>query len=762
VTGRPKIASAGTPAVRHQRTLTLIAICAFVACGALPLLIGQGKWLYAWIDGCFVVAALAAAFKCFLSARRLTDDERRAWLCFGFGSLAYGLGCIAWAIYEAAGVYTPMPSVADFGMLSMPLFFIAGLWYYRTRATTLGVKLVQIGNLGIIIAVILIANLVLFHDAFQRANDSLVTMTSITYEVFDAATLLFGLITISFYSWGRRRLVTALIVTGIFTLAVANFISSHGILRLGYTAIDPINTLYLACFGFIYWAAFEQDQLEHVDEAAQPTPESEARAKQLETLLPPIAVACVLVAVLYYRAGLSLALLPLIAGAAALFIVSMAVRDWWSHRVEADLRAQALTGKAQLQDSERRLREKNEELFDANRELREEIKTRVRIQEELRHAQKLEALGQLTGGVAHDFNNLLAVIFGNLELLEQQLEARGDLHELAHEASVAAERGAQLTQRLLAFSRKQQLRPASTDVRALLENMRTFFERTLGEMVQIAIETPTDLWPCHADPAQLENALLNLAINARDAMPDGGELVLEASNARLGEDQALSAPELSAGDYLRVSVSDSGMGMSSEVQAKAFEPFFTTKEVGAGSGLGLSMVYGFARQSGGHVQVQSEAGGGTQITLYLPRSEEPVARAKGRVVGGIPAGRGESILVVEDEAAVRKLVVTLLRDLGYEVTEASDAAEALAALHDLPSLRLILSDVVLSGGMSGRDLAREVGVRRPEVEVAFMSGYSADVFSGDGARDDDAVLLRKPFKRAELARKIRTILDASR
>jgi len=740
----------------------LIAICAFVACGALPLLIGQGKWLYAWIDGCFVIAALTAAFKCFHSARRLTDNERRAWLCFGFGSLSYGLGCIAWAIYEIAGVYTPMPSVADLGMLSMPLFFIAGLWYYRTRAASMGVTLVQIGNLGIIVAVILSANLVLFYDAFRQANDPLVSMAFITYEVFDTAALLFGLISISFYSWGRRRLVTALIVTGIFTLAVADFISSHGILRLGYAAVDPINALYLACFGFIYWAAFEQDQLEHADDAAQPTAEAEARAKQWETLLPPIAVAGVLAVALYYQEGLSLALLPLIAGAAVLFIVSMAVRDWWSHRVEADLRAQALAGKAQLQDSERRLREKNEQLSDANRELRDEIKTRMRIQEELRHAQKLEALGQLTGGVAHDFNNLLAVIFGNLELLEQQLEARGDLRELAHEASVAAARGAQLPPRLLAFSRKQQLQPASIDVGALLENMRNLLERTLGEMVQIAIEAPADLWPCRADPAQLENALLNLAINARDAMPDGGELVIEASNANLDEDQVLSAPEAPAGDYLRVSVSDSGMGMSSEVQAKAFEPFFTTKEIGAGSGLGLSMVYGFVRQSGGHVQAQSEAGGGTQIALYLPRSAEPAARAEGQAEGKIPAGRGESILVVEDEAAVRKLVVTLLRDLGYEVTEACDAAEALAALHDLSSLQLILSDVVLSGGMSGRDLAREVHARRPEVEVALMSGYSAGVFSGDGARDDDAVLLLKPFKKAELARKIRATLDASR
>jgi hypothetical protein len=232
-------------------------------------------------------------------------------------------------------------------------------------------------------------------------------------------------------------------------------------------------------------------------------------------------------------------------------------------------------------------------------------------------------------------------------------------------------------------------------------------------MVQIAIAAPADLWPCRADPAQLENALLNLTINARDAMPDGGELVLEASNATLNEDDVLSAPEVPAGDYLRISVRDTGIGMSNEVQARAFEPFFTTKEVGAGSGLGLSMIYGFVRQSGGHVQVTSEAGSGSEVTLYLPRAEQPRTRAEAEPEVEIPTGSGESILVVEDEAP---------------------------------------------GGASGRDLAREVRALRPDVKVALMSGYSADLFSGDG----DAVLLRKPFKKAELARKIRTVLAASR
>jgi nitrogen-specific signal transduction histidine kinase/CheY-like chemotaxis protein len=390
------------------------------------------------------------------------------------------------------------------------------------------------------------------------------------------------------------------------------------------------------------------------------------------------------------------------------------------------------------------------------------MKARMQIQEELRQSQKMEVLGQLTGGVAHDFNNLLAVILGNMELLDQRLDTDSDLRVMTRDAITASERGAALTQHLLAFARKQALAPSSIDVRQFLKQMRAVLVSTLGETIRIEIDTADDLWPCVADRAQLENALLNLAINARDAMPEGGSLVINAVNVTLGAERPAAESDAEAGDYVLMKVRDAGVGMSDEVRAKVFEPFFTTKEVGAGSGLGLSMIYGFAKQSGGDVTIRSEPGAGTTVGLYLPRADTSTDSTTAPAARDFRASQGERILIVEDEPAVRKLVVTLLEDLGYEVFQAEDGAAALAALDDLDSVRLVLSDVVLPGGLSGHALLGEAKRAHPEVKTLLMSGYATDSRRHEDEAEGAVEILHKPFRRADLARKIRSALESDR
>jgi CheY-like chemotaxis protein len=292
--------------------------------------------------------------------------------------------------------------------------------------------------------------------------------------------------------------------------------------------------------------------------------------------------------------------------------------------------------------------------------------------------------------------------------------------------------------------------------------MRALLVSTLGETIRIEIDTADDLWPCSADRAQLENALLNLAINARDAMPEGGSLVINAVNVTLGAEHSAAEPDAEAGDYVLMEVRDAGVGMSDEVRAKVFEPFFTTKEVGAGSGLGLSMIYGFAKQSGGDVTIRSELGAGTTVGLYLPRADTSTDSATAPAARDFRAGQGERILIVEDEPAVRKLVVTLLEDLGYEVFQAEDGAAALAALDDLDSVRLVLSDVVLPGGLSGHALLSEAKRAHPEVKTLLMSGYATDSRRREDKAEGAVEILHKPFRRADLARKIRSALESDR
>ena len=390
-----------------------------------------------------------------------------------------------------------------------------------------------------------------------------------------------------------------------------------------------------------------------------------------------------------------------------------------------------------------------------------DITREVDAEAQLRHAQKMQAVGQLTGGVSHDFNNLLSVIMGNLELANSPGQSERDIREFIDRAIGGAERGAELTQRLLSFSRKQPLAPTAVDANALLRGMDDLFRRTLGEHIEIELITAAGLWQCEADPPQLENALLNLAINARDAMPNGGSLTIETGNVHFDDDYAARDPELQPGQYVLIAISDTGHGIPKDIVNQVFEPFFTTKSVGYGSGLGLSMVYGFAKQSGGHLNVYSEVGEGSTFKLYLPRlmssSVHPVTRESG---DDLPVMLPQRVLVVEDEPEVLELVVTILEGEGCKVSTAASAREALDEMDDEDQPDLLLTDAVLPGGMSGADLAREVKHRIPSIKVLYMSGYTANAIVHDGRLDIGAILLQKPFRKNDLLRKIKQALEA--
>jgi signal transduction histidine kinase len=380
------------------------------------------------------------------------------------------------------------------------------------------------------------------------------------------------------------------------------------------------------------------------------------------------------------------------------------------------------------------------------------------LEARLRQAQRLEAVGQLTGGVAHDFNNLLTVIIGNAELLGDRLADNPALVGLAQMTLTAAERGAELTQRLLAFARKQTLEPRAVDVNALLTGMNALLRRSLGEHVEIELARNADIWNAFVDAAQLESAVLNLAINARDAMPAGGRLTIEASNATLDGSYARDHDEVGAGDYVMIAISDTGSGMPPGVVARAFEPFFTTKDVGKGSGLGLSMVHGFVKQSGGHVKIYSEEGHGTTIKLYLPKAERD-ERAAAPTRPELAEGGSEHVLLVEDDDQVREHVASQLAQLGYQVVAVTHGAAALDAMAS-QGFDLLFTDVVMPGGMSGRQLAEEARKRQPGLRILFTSGYTENAIVHHGRLDPGVHLLNKPYRRSDLAVKVRQALRA--
>ncbi|HUC68912.1 MAG TPA: PAS domain S-box protein [Stellaceae bacterium] len=385
------------------------------------------------------------------------------------------------------------------------------------------------------------------------------------------------------------------------------------------------------------------------------------------------------------------------------------------------------------------------------------------VEERLRQAQKMEAIGQLTGGVAHDFNNLLTVIFGNLETLLRRLPEKDedDLRRLVDGAIRGATRAAQLTQRLLAFSRRQPLEPKPVNLNRLVAGASELLQRTLGERVAVETVLGAGLWWVQVDPSQLESALLNLAVNSRDAMPGGGKLTIETTNTYLDDAYAAAQDDLAAGHYVLLAVSDTGTGMPKEVIARAFEPFFTTKAPGEGTGLGLSQVWGFIKQSGGHVQIYSEPGEGTAVKLYLPRlATAPGQGESDESVASVPMGRrGETILVVEDDDDVRAHSVDILRELGYRVIAAPDGASALRVLESEPEVRLLFTDIGLPGGFNGRHLAEEACRRYPALKLLFTTAYARNALLNQGKLEPGVDLVLKPFTYAALAAKIREVLD---
>ena len=390
----------------------------------------------------------------------------------------------------------------------------------------------------------------------------------------------------------------------------------------------------------------------------------------------------------------------------------------------------------------------------------QDITEKRNLEERLHQAQKLESVGHLTGGVAHDFNNLLTVIIGNTEMLMERLEGRPVLREMAEMAASAASRGAELTHRLLAFARRQALEPKQIDVNRLLANMETLLRRTLHEDIDIETIWASDLWTAEIDPAQLESAILNLAINARDAMPSGGKLTIETANAVLDESYATKHQEVQAGEYIAISISDSGSGMTPEVLKQAFEPFFTTKQTGKGSGLGLSMVYGFVKQSGGHIKIYSEVGEGTTIKLYFPRAITASQNTTQPKLAEETQSGKEHILLVEDDISVRQYVTLLLKDLGYRVTSAENGIQALEIIQQTEDIELLFTDIVMPGGLNGRQLAEKALALRPHLKVLYTSGYTENAIVHHGRLDRGVELLSKPYRRQDLAEKVRKVLDA--
>lgn len=382
-------------------------------------------------------------------------------------------------------------------------------------------------------------------------------------------------------------------------------------------------------------------------------------------------------------------------------------------------------------------------------------------QERLQHARKLEAIGHLTGGIAHEFNNLLMVIFGNLEMIEDRLGENDPLEVFTTRAMEGARRGASLTEGLLAFSRKQRLETRNVDLNRLVHSTRSLMQRTLGQSVNFETDLEDDLWLLATDIGQVEAALLNFIVNARDAMPEGGTITVRTSNRSLGVDAFHVHEGLEPGNYVVLEVSDTGIGMTAEVKKHAFEPFYTTKAVGKGTGLGLSVVYGFAQQSGGHLEADSEVGKGTTLRLYLPRSEEEESAASEEEQkpegGGQQSGR---ILVVEDDDEVRRLAAMQLAALGYDVVEASDAKAALAILKEQPNFDLLFADMALPGGTSGFELVREARAKFPYLKALFTSGYPKKNIIDLVITGDDIAVLQKPYPKSALAESVAAALES--
>ena len=442
------------------------------------------------------------------------------------------------------------------------------------------------------------------------------------------------------------------------------------------------------------------------------------------------------------------------------------IENWLRIGSFAALLAIFLLGVYTVRDSRRRFRDvvrAQDELTRKNIALTKEIQTREKAESQVRQMQKMEAVGQLTGGIAHDFNNMLAVIMSAMNLVQRKL-ARGehDIAKFIEAATDAATRAANLTARLLAFSRQQPLAPQIVDINRLVTGMSDMLRRILGETIRIETVLAGGLWKSHADPSQIENAILNLAVNARDAMDEEGKLTIETANSHLDDNYAATHAEVTAGQYVMIAVTDTGSGMPPEVMAKAFEPFFTTKPVNKGTGLGLSQVFGFVKQSGGHVKIYSEPGEGTTVRIYLPRffgTDEAALPADPAGTTASPVT--ETILVVEDDVRVRASTTDLLRELGYTVINAGSGQEALQKLDETRDIALLFTDIVMPA-MNGRKLAEEAVARKPGLKVIFTTGFTRNAVVHNGVLDHDVHFLAKPFTLDQLAAKLREVLDSRR
>ncbi len=397
----------------------------------------------------------------------------------------------------------------------------------------------------------------------------------------------------------------------------------------------------------------------------------------------------------------------------------------------------------------------------ANRDLLDQVARREAAESQLRQAQKMEALGQLTGGIAHDFNNMLGVIMGALDLVKRRI-AKGDyaVDRFIDAATIASERAATLTQRLLAFARQQPLSPQPLDANKMITAMSDLLHSTLGEHIQIETVTAAELWTVHADSQQLENAILNVAINGRDAMADGGRLTIETANAHLDDAYCARNTEVRPGQFAMIAITDTGVGMPADVAARVFDPFFTTKPTGKGTGLGMSQVYGFVKQSNGHIKVYSEPGSGTTVKIYLPRLVADAKNIKRAAPEPMRTGdRNEIILVVEDDPLMRRLATEALHELGYTVFDCDGAGNALATLDRISDVKLLFTDVVMPD-INGKKLADEAVRRRPGLKILFTTGYTANAVVHGGVLDSGVNFIAKPFTLDQLAAKVRAVLDA--
>jgi signal transduction histidine kinase len=426
-------------------------------------------------------------------------------------------------------------------------------------------------------------------------------------------------------------------------------------------------------------------------------------------------------------------------------------------RTRSELVAANAKIKSYADELESRVSERTEELATANDILRAEIAAHQSTEKQLVQAQKMEAIGTLTGGIAHDFNNLLGVVIGNLDLLAPYVASNEEAAPLHGDAIDAALRGADLTRRLLAFARNQPLNPERVDINTLVGGMVSLLRRVLGANIEIDLDLGSDIWPAMVDPAQLESSLTNLAVNARDAMPHGGRLRFATRNRTLDADYASARQDVTPGDFAMVAVTDSGSGMPPEIVARIFEPFFTTKDKSKGTGLGLAMVFGFMKQSRGHINVYSEVGTGTVFRLYLPRCDGDAGAARSAIAGEAPLGRGETVLAVEDNISMRKVVSQQLAGLNYRVIEADGAASALQILES-ESVDVLLSDVIMAGRINGIELARTAMARWPDLRVVLTSGFAPPTLFGDLETLGGVRVLTKPYRRDDLARELRTAL----